>query len=386
MLKLPVQWVLPDNGLEGNALGYNTHRKFLMKHAEPYLISDQESEIAIHVAPGDCYVPIKGKKNVLFTMWEASELPSKYVIALNRCDLIIVPCRFCRDVFKKYTNVPIEVCGEGVESDLFPYYERIEPLIGTPFRFLWVGASNPRKGYVSMMEAAKMIEQTPDCELYLKTTFQKFDRKEYLSDLWKKRQWIRLNIRDGNLNEDQSVKNMLKRAKVRRTMKDDGEIKTLGKYKNIIFDNRKVPFEELVKLYNSAHCFVLPTMGEGWGLTLCEAMATGCPSIATPVTGCADFFDETVGYPIKYTHLESYFPNYDVRASVCIPDTVDLITQMIKVYHNYREALAKGKKASERIHKKFTWQLSGQRLRDIMNRYFYPYLKEEALQKEGVIQ
>lgn len=369
MSRLKIQWVAEDNGLEGNALGYNTHRHFLMKHAEPYFQSDPAAEVAIHITPGDFYSPIPGKKNILFTMWESSDIPAKYIVALNRCDLIIVPSRFCRDIFRKYTSVPIEVCCEGVEAGLFPFYQRIEPLIGQPFRFLWVGASNPRKGYLSMLEAAKMVEQTPDCELYLKTTVQKFERKEYLTELWAKRRKIRIDVRDGNLSGDQSVKQMLKRARIRKNIPDHGEIKRMGKHENVIFDNRKLPFDELVNLYNSAHCFVLPTMGEGWGLTLCEAMATGCPCIATPVTGCADFFDDYVGYGIQHSLYENYLPNYDVRSSVYIPDTVDLITKMIKVYHNYQEALVKGKKASERIHTKFTWEQSGQRLRDIVFKF-----------------
>jgi glycosyltransferase involved in cell wall biosynthesis len=38
--------------------------------------------------------------------------------------------------------------------------------------------------------------------------------------------------------------------------------------------------EEIPALYNLADCFVYPSLYEGFGLCLVEAMATGCPVIA----------------------------------------------------------------------------------------------------------
>lgn len=330
-----------------------------------------ESDIYIHIVPADIYQHVPGKFNVLFTMWEASDIPTKYIKALHQADLIVVPSRFCKELFKRYTTKPIEICAEGVEAESYPYHQRIAPLIGQPFRILWVGASNPRKGYPSILQVAKMVEKTPDLEMYIKTTVTKYDRKQFITDLWKQRKDIRRAVRDGELGEHMSVKQMLHRAQVRhKKLAPDGEIKTFGKYNNVIFDNRKIDFEDLIKLYNSAHLFLLPTMGEGWGLTLCEAMATGCPCIATPVTGCADFFDEQVGYPIRYDVSEVFLDYYDVRACTFVPDTVDLIQNVIKVYHQYQHALVKGRKAHERIHNKFTWERSGKRFAEIIEKHY----------------
>lgn len=369
MNKYRIHWKTQEHTIEGNALGYNTHNAFMRKYSQDYFEFDESSNVCLQIAPADHYEPVKGKYNILFTMWEATEIPSNYVSALNRADLIVVPSRFCKDLFRKYTRKPIEVCFEGVEAEKFPYYERMFPLYGKPFRFFWCGASNPRKGYLSILQMVKMIEQTPNCELYIKTTVQKFDRKAYLTNIWKKRQFIRQSVKDGVLGKDQSVASMLKRARIRRTQKLENNIQRKGKYQNIIFDTRKLPFDELVDLYNSAHCFLLPTLGEGWGLTLCEAMATGCPSIATAVTGCADFFDESVGYPIQYTEKEHYLSNYEVRAGSYFPETEHLARLMMYVYHNYSSALRKGKKASDRIHSKFTWDRSASRLFDIVSKY-----------------
>lgn len=370
-MALKATWMTPAGEQVGNSLGYNTHRKFMRKYTEPYFDYVDDAEVCVHIVPADIYTHVPGKFNVLFTMWETSEIPTKYIKSLNQADLIVVPSNFCKEVFKKYTTRPIEVCFEGVESESFQFYQRIPPLFSQPFRILWVGAPNPRKGYPSVLQVAKMVEQTPDLELYIKTTIGKFDRKEYVSDLWKKRREIRRLNNTGALSDDLSVKKLLSRGHIRHSkLLDGGEIKTFGKYENVIFDNRKVSPDELVSLYNRAHLFLLPTMGEGWGLTLCEAMATGCPCIATAVTGCADFFDDDVGYPLKFDVVEAYLDYYDVRACTFAPDTMDLVNKVIYVYHSYHKALAKGKRASERIHKRFTWEIAGKRFSEIVEQHY----------------
>ena len=46
--------------------------------------------------------------------------------------------------------------------------------------------------------------------------------------------------------------------------------------------------EELTRLYATASIFFLPTRMEGWGLSIMEAMASGCPIISTPVGGITE--------------------------------------------------------------------------------------------------
>ncbi len=51
-----------------------------------------------------------------------------------------------------------------------------------------------------------------------------------------------------------------------------------------------VPNAELASLYSAAHVFVLPSIEEGLAMVMAEAMACGCPVIATENSGAEDLF------------------------------------------------------------------------------------------------
>ncbi|MFH1846633.1 MAG: glycosyltransferase family 1 protein [Candidatus Omnitrophota bacterium] len=69
------------------------------------------------------------------------------------------------------------------------------------------------------------------------------------------------------------------------------EVVACGYEKDIIFCDF-VSHEDLVKLYNAAEVFVYPSLYEGFGLPLLEAMACDCPVVASNISSipevCAD--------------------------------------------------------------------------------------------------
>lgn len=359
MEKIKVFWRNEEGTSVGNALGYSTHNKFMRKYGEKYFEYDESSPIALAITPADHFRPIPGKFNILFSMWEFLDLPDSYIKGINQADAVIVPSSFCKDLFKRYTDNPVDVCWEGVEAKNYPYHERRKSM---PFRFLWLGAPNPRKGYPLILEAIKVFENTPEVEIYIKTTVQRMNWLETIQNAWRKRKLI-------FRKDSQEQKSFLRRL---RSIPRPGladKFKRMGKNKNIIWDTRHLSFEGLIDLYNSAHCFLLPTFGEGWGLTLCEALATGCPSIATNITGVSDYYNNDIGYSLSYEIKKQELANYDLITKGYVPDTRDLIQKMLYVIGNYNEALKKGKRASERIRNKFTWEQSAKRLYEIIGGY-----------------
>jgi len=57
-----------------------------------------------------------------------------------------------------------------------------------------------------------------------------------------------------------------------------------------------VPDEELPSLYAGAACFVMPSLHEGFGLPLAEAMAAGVPAVASDIPALREVGGETVRY------------------------------------------------------------------------------------------
>jgi alpha-1,3-rhamnosyl/mannosyltransferase len=57
-----------------------------------------------------------------------------------------------------------------------------------------------------------------------------------------------------------------------------------------------VPDEELRSLYAGATCFVLPSLHEGFGLPLAEAMAVGVPAVASDIPALREVGGEAVRY------------------------------------------------------------------------------------------
>lgn len=345
------------------------------KYGEQYFDYTPDADIALTITSADMFKPVEGKVNVLFSMWEFLDLPKSYIENINKADYLIVPSSFCRDLFKRYTDKPIYVCHEGVEPKDYPYFDRAKHYNEfvskkRKFRFLWVGAPNPRKGYPLVLEAIKLFEKFDGVEIYMKTTVPKLDIKGTFISI--RKNWLKV-LRGAFLTANGQIitprhyfgafLRMLRRMP-RPTVAD--KVNVFGKHKNIIFDTRKLSGQELAELYNSADCFLSPAMGEGWGLCLGEAMSTGVPCIGTAITGSADFFDERVGYPIKVSICEQDLKNYDLKCDGYVPDTKDFIEKMIYVIQHYQEALKKGLKASERMHGKFTWDLSAKRLNEII--------------------
>ena len=72
------------------------------------------------------------------------------------------------------------------------------------------------------------------------------------------------------------------------------------------FSLDKFSDSEILSLYKSADCFVLPSRGEGWGRPYVEAMSMALPVIATNWSGQTEFMNEQNSYLLE---LEGY--DYD---------------------------------------------------------------------------
>ena len=83
--------------------------------------------------------------------------------------------------------------------------------------------------------------------------------------------------------------------------------KLIGNDKNIILMQETRDREEIIKMYQSAEIFVMPSYREGLPLTLFEAMASGLPIIASPVNGIPyEIKEPENGFLIEYGRNEAF--------------------------------------------------------------------------------
>lgn len=96
--------------------------------------------------------------------------------------------------------------------------------------------------------------------------------------------------------------------------------------------------EELVSIYQDADVFVFPSLCEGFGHVILEAMATGLPVIATKNTAGPDIItDGYDGFIVPVRHVDT------------------LVEKLDHLYHNPAVNCAMGKHAAETAGK-YTWE------------------------------
>ncbi len=105
-----------------------------------------------------------------------------------------------------------------------------------------------------------------------------------------------------------------------------------------------IPYAELDSVYRRASVLVLPTLSDGFGLVLLEAMARGVPVIATLNSGAADIIDDGVhGFLV---------PIRDSRA----------IAEKVVWCREHPEELAEMSRAARRRAEELSWQSYRSRL------------------------
>ncbi|MDY7027153.1 MAG: glycosyltransferase [Spirochaetota bacterium] len=350
---MKIIWANEINDPKGDGYGYSNHTrqmKAALQRAGVELTDDMSSDLlAVHISPSDFYTPIPGKRNLLFTMIETATIPRNLWIEPERQpDIFVVPCEHNKKIFKQfYRGKPVHVCPEGINPDEFPFYERKEPARDEPFRLLFVGALNDRKGFKRIADLfnAWLSRGMPDnMQLYLKTT----------------------NLIDIGLPGIHYLKPDKYRLNFTGYKPKEGQAPELP---SMVIDQRNLSTEELCGLYQSSHAFILPTTGEGWGLTLHEALATGCPSIWTHWSGPVDFADSQIGYPMKRFRKTPITFESGATSTGALPDKGEMLSKIKHIYDNYAEALERGRKAADRMHTRFTWDNAAQRFIEILRQY-----------------
>jgi glycosyltransferase involved in cell wall biosynthesis len=261
----------------------------------------------------------KGQSASLLSMWESNLLPEPFRESLDVFDTIVVPSEQNQELFSRYHDnvkfVPLGIDPEEWFPMERPKYE------AENFTFLISGGGH-RKGSDLVIDAF-------------------------------------LKVFDGRVPDGPRPRLFIHSAKASEFPRDD----------RIHLITGKLNPEEERALYNLAHCYVQPSRGEGFGLRPLQAMAQGCPTIATNAHGHAAFGD-LITYPLGWSLLETppQAFHHGPAGSWWEPNFDDLCEAMEDVYLNYDKAVRKAAINAHVVTTKFTWDETARKYLDAIGR------------------
>lgn len=251
-------------------------------------------------------------KNIAIVPFETTLIPPSWVPRINSMDAILVPCEQNKQMMiDSGITIPIEVIHWGVDPQKFRELERRDDGV---FTFGTMGALSIRKGTNILVNAFERAFPTEtDVKLICKTSNRHYP---FMS------KDKRIEVQMGPVSHDELMNEFFKRV----------------------------------------DCFAFPTLGEGFGLTPLEAMATGIPAIVTGWSGPVDYMTPEVGWSIEHT-MDEAKEFSDARTGVykepcgqwAIPSIDHLIYLMRYAYEHQDEVKAKGKVAAEYVRQQWTW-------------------------------
>jgi len=330
MRRLPITWGTHNEVLPmGNAFGYTAAsvnlREALRRRSDVELVDD--GPIVVHVCHPWTYRPQHWPfaRNVLLTMYEVFPAPPEFSAAIAQADALLVPCLWVGRLFgtvrlpEGTRRPPILVSPLGFDPKRFPIVEdRVPPRATSrdPFRWLWIGAANERKGHKILLDEWFAFSDVDWMQLYMKTTRHDSDH-----------------------------------ARARRIVEG-----------NVIYDERMLTRDAMRELYTRANAFVFPSMGEGFGLTALEAAATGLPIVTVNHSGMSDFLRERDGATFVPFQLHTIGTSQGLTARGVRTVPGALGQSMIDVMRNYSAHLRAARKGARRLHREWTWDAAAARL------------------------
>jgi GT2 family glycosyltransferase len=287
----------------------------------------EKAKTQIVYAQGDVFEKNSGKNKIGYTMLEVTGIPREWVRQANLMDEVWVPSHFNVETFSNSGVIaPIKVIPLGIDPAYFSP-DIIGKKIENKFSFLSIFEWGERKAP----------------EVLIKAFSDEFDAKEDVILICK------VNNFDPSINIPSEVAKMKLRP-------NGGKI--------IFAPNRILKNYELGILYRSADCFVLPTRGEGWGMPILEAMASGLPVIATNWGANTEFMSEKNSYQLEIEGLipaVAKCPYYE-GFQWAQPSYEHLRFLMRSVYENQNAASEIAKQASLDARENWTWKKAAEKI------------------------
>jgi len=117
------------------------------------------------------------------------------------------------------------------------------------------------------------------------------------------------------------------------------------------------PLEILNLVYNASDCVISTTVGEGWGLSWTEAMATKTPIVFPQNTCLGEYITDETGYPYPSggdaDHITVLPHDNEVPRPTAHVDK--MVKQMVALYDDREEAAKRAQAAYDMVHSTLVW-------------------------------
>jgi len=277
-----------------------------------------------HRWPPDVAKPSEGKL-VLIQPWEYGSILKSWVEPMRaNVDQIWAYTSYVRQVYidSGFPAEQVKVVPLGVDVDRFnPQVPAMDLPTQKSFKFLFVGGTLQRKGIDLLLHAYR-------------TTFSRVDD-------------VCLVIKD--MGTQTFYQGQTAGEQIAELQRDPqcGEI---------VYLTEDLPAEDLPGLYTACDCLVHPYRGEGFGLPVAEAMASGLATVVTKGGACDDFCNEEHSFMVPSKRVPVRFPQETVgQAWMLEADASALAESMRQAWANPQDARAMGARAAEHIANNFTW-------------------------------
>jgi hypothetical protein len=256
---------------------------------------------------------------ILMTMFEADKWPIHWLDACNVANQVWVPSRFCqKTLMESGCQSPVEIVPLGIDPEVYYPPKPTLVLNSSVFRFGYTGAATLRKGF----------------DLLVRAFLEEFAEDEP----------VRLEIRSSNM--------------LPATAPEDKRIDVkIGEFSTFRLRN----------WYQALDCFVMPTRGEGFGLTALEAMACGKCAIVTAWGGCTDYLgDYSLGVAIDGTEP---CPDYQECGGRWAKPSLSSLRYCMRYAFEHREKIWEmGRAAAEVVRDKWDYKLTAKRIESILSK------------------